>query len=42
MFSMTTVPSDALIFSAQGRPTKSNAPPGGNGTTSRIDRVGYA
>jgi transposase InsO family protein len=29
-----------LIFSAQGRPRASNAPPGGKGTTSRIGRVG--
>src|SRR5262249_40302207 len=41
MFSTTTVPSRGFTLSAHGRPTASNAPPGGNGTTSRIGRVGY-
>src|SRR6185295_11532675 len=41
MFSIVTVPSKGLIFSAHGRPTASKAPPGGNGTTSRIGRDGY-
>src|SRR5215813_11046812 len=36
MFSITTVPTRGFILSANGRPTKSNAPPGGNGTTSRM------
>ena len=41
MFSTTTVPSRGFILSAHGRPMASNAPPGANGTTSRIGRVGY-
>jgi SAM-dependent methyltransferase len=41
MFSTTTVPSRGFILSAHGRPIASNAPPGANGTTSRIGRVGY-
>src|SRR5262249_22403986 len=42
MFSMITVPSSGLTCSTHGRARVSNAPPGGNGTTSRIGRVGYA
>src|SRR5438477_274905 len=41
MFSMMTVPRCGLIRSAHGRPRVSNAPPGGNGTISRIGRSGY-
>src|ERR1041385_4474524 len=41
MFSTTTVPSSGFILSAHGRPMASNAPPGANGTTSRMVRVGY-
>jgi len=40
MFSTTTVPSSDFIMFAHGRATVSNAPPGGNGTTSRIGRSG--
>ena len=40
--SMNTVPKRGLILSAQGRARASKPPPGGNGTTSRIGRVGYA
>src|SRR6516165_12369765 len=39
---MNTVPKRGLILSAQGRARASKPPPGGNGTTSRIGRVGYA
>src|SRR6202012_5732300 len=40
MFSTTTVPSVRLTLSAHGRPTMSNTPPGGNGRTRRIGRLG--
>src|SRR6516225_8001217 len=40
LFSTMTVPSVRLTLSAHGRPMMSNAPPGGNGKTSLIGRVG--
>ena len=39
-FSVTTVPSSGFIRSAHSRPTTSVAPPGENGTTSRMLRSG--
>jgi hypothetical protein len=40
MFSTIIVPSSGLTCSTHGRARVSNAPPGGNGTTSRIGRDG--
>src|SRR6266478_6535930 len=40
LFSTTTAPSRGFTLSAQGRPTASYAPPGGQGITSRIGRDG--
>jgi hypothetical protein len=40
LFSITTVPSEAFIFSPHRRPATSVAPPGANGTISLIGRSG--
>ena len=40
LFSITTVPRTGFIFSAHSRAATSVAPPGENGTISRIERSG--